>query len=253
MVSDASTGTKVPKASDVLANLLKVRILSEGLEPGERLPSEAELIEQYKFSRGTVREALRMLESDGIVAVRRGPRGGIEVSAPDVTQVTRSMAVLFAFDGTPVSDLVNFRLVIEPGAAAMAARNATAAQKAQLMAATEIPEIGAEMLPHSVEFHRLLGQATNNGFMITILTAMNEVLEWQTTRQELSSKDQAQTGHAHRAIAEAINAGDEEKAAHDMRLHLEKFRDVLRKQGRLSQPVVPRPNGNSPVQNAAWY
>src|SRR5690606_35845825 len=113
--------TRVPKASDVLANLIKVRVLSEGLGAGARLPSEPELIEQYQFSRGTVREALRMLESDGIVHIRRGPRGGIEVATPDVHHVTRSLAVLLAFDGTPVSDLLDFRLIVEPAAAAIVA------------------------------------------------------------------------------------------------------------------------------------
>lgn len=248
-MAEVQNSTRVPKASDVLANLLKVRILSEGLAPGDRLPPEADLIEQYRFSRGTVREALRMLETDGIVAVRRGPRGGVEVAQPDASRVTRSLAVLFAFDGTPVSDLVEFRLVIEPGAAAMAARQATPEQREALLTVTKVDH---DDVPHSVEFHRQLGLATNNYFMSTILTSMNQVLEWQTTSTELSAHQQSDTLAAHRSIAEAIKRGDESKASRIMRAHIAEFKEVLARQGMLDHPVVPRPVGSS-QQGAAWY
>jgi DNA-binding FadR family transcriptional regulator len=250
MTAEAQNATRVPKASDVLANLLKVRILSERLQPGERLPAEAELIEQYKFSRGTVREALRMLEIDGIVAVRRGPRGGIEVAEPDVSRVTRSLAVLFAFDGTPVRDLLEFRLVIEPGAASMAARNATKEQREKLLDSTMEAD---SSVPHSVQFHRQLGLATNNGFMSTMMTSMNQVLEWQTNSQELSPNDAHGTTSAHRRIAEAVSKGEEAKAARAMHAHLVEFMEVLDRQGRLDLPVVPRPTASTQGLSAALY
>ncbi|QYB07110.1 GntR family transcriptional regulator [Rhodococcus sp. USK10] len=249
--TEIRTTPRVPKASDILANLLKTRILGEGLGPGDRLPSEAELIGEYQFSRGTVREALRMLEADGIVVVRRGPRGGIEVSSPDATQVTRSFALLFAFDGTPVSDIMDFRLVVEPGAAAMAAASATPEQKQQLLSAAEHP--GTDAVPHSVDFHRALGLATNNRFMGTILTAVYEVLEWQTKTQKLSTKERWETDAAHRAIAESIEQDNAERAAHQMSVHLEEFKEVLRKQGRLTEAIIPKPTADTSPQGSAWY
>lgn len=251
LVSNNHMSTRVPKASDVLANLLKVRILSEGLKAGERLPPEAQLIEEYKFSRGTVREALRMLESDGIVTIRRGPRGGIEVAEPEVSRVTRSLAVLFAFDGTPVRDLFECRLVIEPGAAAMAAAHATTEQRDGLIACSG--DVEQESVPHAVDFHRLLGQATNNGFMSTIMTAMNQVIGWQTERLELTSTETLATAVAHRSIADAISEGDADAAAMHMREHLLEFREIFSRQGRLDQPVVPRPTASSGTVGAGWY
>jgi GntR family transcriptional regulator, transcriptional repressor for pyruvate dehydrogenase complex len=242
---------RLPKASEILANMVKVRILSGGMKSGERLPAEAELMEEYGFSRGTVREAIRLLESDGLIHVRRGPRGGIEVSEPDVSQVTRSLAVLFAYDGTPVSDLMNFRLVIEPGAAAMAARDATPEQRARLLTATQMN--GDESIPHSVDFHRELGTATNNGFMSTILTAVYEVLEWQTNTQQLSSEQQADTSKAHLAIARAISSGNASRAERAMRNHIEEYTAVLGEQGRLSQPIIPRPTVNVPPRDQSWF
>ena len=250
---EARPSTRVPKASDVLANTLKVRILSEGLRAGERLPSEAQLIEEYQFSRGTVREALRMLESDGLVRVRRGPHGGIEVASPDASRVTRSLAVLFAFDRTPMLDLVDFRLVVEPGAAAMAARDATLEQRQKLL--DTVKSEANDTVQHSLQFHRELGVATNNGFMRTILTALHAVLEWQTKPQILSDYDQAESGAAHLAIAKAVSAGHATKAERLMREHLEQFRQVLEREGRLDDPIVPRPDADSAIQmpSSAWY
>jgi GntR family transcriptional regulator, transcriptional repressor for pyruvate dehydrogenase complex len=242
--------SKLPKASDILANTLKVQILSEGLKDGSPLPSETELIETYGFSRGTVREALRLLESDGLVRIRRGPKGGVEVATPDVSQVSRSLAVLFAIDETPLRNLVDFRLVVEPAAAAMAAREATDAQR-QLLIEAARPEIPAE-LSTSVDFHRMVGESSNNGFMRTILIAVHQVLEWETSNESLSERQMEETSLAHQKIAQAIYAGDEDRAERTMRRHLFEFREVLQRQGRLQAPIVPRPSVSTRSPGVGW-
>jgi GntR family transcriptional regulator, transcriptional repressor for pyruvate dehydrogenase complex len=244
---------KLPKASDILASALRVQILSEGLRAGSPLPSEAELIEQYEFSRGTVREALRLLETDGLVRIRRGPKGGVEVATPDVSHVTRSLATLFAIDETPLRSLVEFRLVIEPASAVMAARDATDEQRELLLRSAE-PETQSGF-PDSVDFHRLIGAATNNDFMRVILTAIHQVLEWEVTREQLNDAHLDATSHAHKKIAQAISEGNEGKAERLMRGHLLKFRELLEEQGRLDSPIVPRPirsAQNNHANMVAW-
>lgn len=246
---DPPRRSRIPKASDILANALTVRILSEGLKPGSNLPSESALIDEYQFSRGTVREALRLLESYGLVRVRRGPKGGVEVSAPDVSRVTQSMALLYALDETPLRDLVEFRLIVEPPAAAMAARSATDGQRAALVAAAGPKD--AE-LADAVDFHRLVSHATNNGFMRTILTAVHQVLEWETRGETLDVAHDEGTRRAHRKIASAISAGEATKAESAMRSHLTEFRRVLDAQGRLDKPIVPRPTAASSLSGLSW-
>lgn len=242
--------SRLPKASDILANTLKVQILSEGLKAGSPLPSEAELIERYQFSRGTVREALRLLETDGLVRIRRGPKGGIEVATPDISHVTRSLAVLFAIDETPLRNLMDFRLIVEPAAAAMAAREATDEQRELLLTSAE-PRTQAAV-PESVEFHRMVGEATNNGFMRTILTAVHQVLEWETSRESLSEAHMEETSRAHQKIAQAIMQGDEDRAERTMRRHLFEFRDILQQQDRLDAPIVPRPSSVPAADGVGW-
>lgn len=242
--------SRLPKASDILANALTVRILSEGLKPGSNLPSESALIEEYQFSRGTVREALRLLESYGLVRVRRGPKGGVEVASPDVSRVTQSLALLYALDETPLRDLVEFRLVVEPAAAAMAAVAGTEDQRARLVAAAA-PKDAAERST-AVDFHRLIGHATNNGFMRTILTAVHQVLEWETRGEMLDVAHDDDTRRAHQKIAAAISAGEPTKAENAMRSHLTEFRRVLETQGRLDEPIVPRPSAASALNGLSW-
>src|ERR1700733_11935074 len=87
---------RVPKASGFVADELRAQIIGNDLAPGTRLPSEAQLIEQFGLSRATVREALRLLEAEGLILVKRGPRGGLTVSRPNPSHISRSMATMVA-------------------------------------------------------------------------------------------------------------------------------------------------------------
>jgi GntR family transcriptional repressor for pyruvate dehydrogenase complex len=246
----ASQQSRLPKASDILANTLTIRILSEGLKEGSCLPPEAALIQQYQFSRGTVREALRLLESDGLVRIRRGPKGGVEVAMPDISRVTQSLAILLAIDETPLRHLVDFRSVVEPASAALAARDATAAQREALVRAvsSDVSDDGQD----PVDFHRLVGEATNNGFMRTILSAVHRVVEWETRRESLNEAQLAETQRSHRKIAVAISEGDAGSAERAMKVHLLEFRKVLDMLGRLDEPIVPRPKAPASTTGLGW-
>src|SRR5919107_900384 len=81
----------LPKASALLADELRARILGTGLEPGSPLPSEPEIIEQSGLGRASVREALRLLEAQGLVVIRRGSHGGIFVAQPDPSALGRTL------------------------------------------------------------------------------------------------------------------------------------------------------------------
>lgn len=84
----------VPKASDVLANHLREQILRGELSEGSALPVERELASSVGLSRGTVRDALRVLEIEGLVTTRPGRAGGSFVRRPDATTLQRSLNVL---------------------------------------------------------------------------------------------------------------------------------------------------------------
>lgn len=231
---------RLQKASDLLADRLRARIIGQGMQPGDALPSEAELIESENFSRGTVREALRLLESDGLIEIRRGPRGGIRVSHPDVTQVSRSVALLLTLAGTSTRAFSEFRKLVEPAAAAAAATHATEEQRGWLLSvADERTQRRAEWEP-SVRFHEAIAICSNNEILRVVIAAFGQELNWHVPGEELSDTQLEDTRRAHRAIARAVAAGNAERAAQTMRKHLERFEEILEAKGRLDQPVLPR-------------
>lgn len=233
-----ASGLSVPKAADVIAEDLRTQIIVGGLRPGSSLPSEPELMERYKFSRASVREALRLLESDGLIYIKRGPRGGVRVNHPDTSHVSRSFALLFATRGTRLRDLVQFRQILEPEAAAQAALHATQAQHEQLMEATE-QGASSEHDTSSLGFHSVLFECASNELLQVTLIAVHRLSEWHIPREDLRLEDITATQKAHRRIALAIVRGDSDGAAKAMLKHLQTFEQVLGELGRLDQPIIP--------------
>jgi DNA-binding FadR family transcriptional regulator len=100
-------------------------IYDNGLKPGDRYLSEADGIRRHKVGRGTYREALRFLEHQGVIVMRSGPTGGVEIGRPDWHNLASTIALLMQFADAPLRSILEARLAIEPGMAELAARNAT--------------------------------------------------------------------------------------------------------------------------------
>jgi DNA-binding FadR family transcriptional regulator len=114
------------KASLQLAREMVQAIYDGGLKPGDRYLSEADGIRTHKVGRGTYREALRFLEHQGVIVMRSGPTGGVEIGRPDWHNLASTIALLMQFADAPLRSILEARLAIEPGMAELAARNATA-------------------------------------------------------------------------------------------------------------------------------
>ncbi|CQD24365.1 transcriptional regulator [Mycobacterium lentiflavum] len=231
--------TRVPKASDILADRLRGQIIGRGMQPGDQLASEAELISAEGFSRGTVREALRLLESDGLIEIRRGPRGGIRVSRPDLRQISRSVALLLTLAETTTRKFYEFRKLIEPAIAAVAARSATEQQRGWLLAVADATTRNGSWEP-SVEFHEALAVCSNNEVFRLVITMFEQELSWHVLGESLNEADMQDTRRAHQSIARAVAAGDGDRASSAMLRHLNQFERRLEVDGRLDEPLLPR-------------
>src|SRR4051812_882421 len=124
--SSSSNGEsmRVPKMAELVAADLRKRILSGALAVGESI-REAELIEQYEISRPTMREALRMLEMEQLISVRRGSHRGSVVRLPDASVSVRAITMLLHLRGATLGDIYAARSIFEPPAARLTAENAT--------------------------------------------------------------------------------------------------------------------------------
>ena len=114
-----------PEDGELIASHLRGQIVRGELATGETLPSEGALMETFSVSRPTLREAFRILETESLINVRRGARGGARVVAPDVAVAARYVGLLLQVTRTTIADVYEARMVIEPAAAGLLASRRT--------------------------------------------------------------------------------------------------------------------------------
>lgn len=176
MTMAKSTVVKVPKASELVAANLRRQIITGELQPGELLPNEAVLMQQFGVSRPTLREAFRILESEAIITVLRGARGGGRVLEPDGSVAARYMGILLQYQGTPLSDVYRARTEIEVSAVGMVAssRRKTVLRQLEALAeeAVEFVTDDDAFAEHDTKFHSTLVEAAGS----TTLAALSKML-----------------------------------------------------------------------------
>src|SRR6516165_10854085 len=133
------TPMPVPKASEVLADDLRERILLGEFPEGTALPTERDLVAQTLMSRATVREALRILEVQGLIRIRTGRAGGAFVQRPDDESVADSVALVIRGRRIRMAALLETREAVEPACAQLAARYRTDADLKRLDGANDGP------------------------------------------------------------------------------------------------------------------
>jgi len=220
-VFDAELAVKRTKLADEVVEHLLRMIRERQLAPGDRLPAERQLAQAFGVSRASLRDAIRRLELLGYVEVRQG--NGTIVRLPDAETITQPFQGLLAGHPQTVKDLLEFRHILEPQVAELAAlrcgrreaellRDAIARQRSRVDAGERL---GAE----DVAFHQLIATVAGNATVLTVVETLRTLL--QELRVRHLSGDQPAVGlQQHEHIAEAIIAGEGVRAAAAMRAHL---------------------------------
>jgi DNA-binding FadR family transcriptional regulator len=170
----------VGRAADVIARQLRRQIIRGELSEGDGLPSETELLAQFGVSRPTLREAIRVLESESLVVVKRGSRGGIEVSVPRVEKAAHYAGLLLEYRQATTADVFAAAAAIEGPCVAMLARTRTAAELKTLRQALDA-EAGsgdaADLLQHQNDFHRLVIDLAGNQTLMVLSDVLRHIIE----------------------------------------------------------------------------
>ncbi len=167
-----------PKTSELVANRLRRMIVDGELGDGDFLPREAELMTQFGVSRPTLREAVRVLESQRLVEVRRGSRTGARVRIPGAEIVARPAALLLELSGATLADVMTARVAIEPLAARLLAETGTRRAHQELEhLVREIPTArkNGELAPASANLHVRLVQLSGNTTLAMIAGMLHEI------------------------------------------------------------------------------
>jgi DNA-binding FadR family transcriptional regulator len=222
----------VPKASDVLANGLRERILTGELSEGTALPPERELVIQTRMSRTTVREALRILELEGLVRIKAGRAGGAFVRRPGEDGMARSVALLIRGRQIRLAALLETREAIEPFCARLAAMNHTDTDLEALEAANEaITRSGSNLgafLKANVDWHVAVATASHNEILTGMMMALSQAIYTATENEKFINEEvRATTIRVHRTITNAIRTGDPEAAIRRMSRHVHSYAEAV--------------------------
>jgi GntR family transcriptional regulator, transcriptional repressor for pyruvate dehydrogenase complex len=204
---------------------LKDKILAGDLRPGHKLPSEAELIEEYAVSRTVVREAVTRLRAEGLVETFQG-RGSFVLAMPEPTSFTVESAAIRTHHD--VLDMIDFRLGIECEAAALAAARIERAGAESIQAALDafVAAAPEDQVETDFGFHRAVAAASGNRFYLDLLDSLGPMMILLPRTRLGDAYSLTDTGHIERVlrehdnVASAIVAGDPDIARAAMRVHL---------------------------------
>lgn len=207
----------VPKAGDVLADQIRRRIRSGDLREGQSLPTERKLVEQTGLSRLSVREALRILEAEGLIETRPGRNGGSHVRRPAGDVLARHLELFIWSRNATAEDVHDVREALEALAAAGAARRRTDADIAELAQKTEALEasIGdtAAYLAANLEWHMAIVRASHNELLVGLMSVLATIIHDATATGAFESPGvRAATVAVHRRILDAVIDRDAETA-----------------------------------------
>lgn len=220
------------RSFQALAAQLKAQIICGALQPGHLL-NEAELVEQSGLSRGSVREALRVLETQGMLATRRGRNGGRVVVLPGVAPVVDSLDTYMRSGNPPPQAVRETVELLEPGMAALAARNRTEDDVAAMRAAVDLlaatPD-RAGFIARNADWHRAMSEATGNPIIGAIYAAIGPGLLDPKLEGFVTEQVRRDVIHAARRILDAIVARDSALAADRMARHVAAYHRLLHRE-----------------------
>lgn len=171
-----------PKLSNLIADDLRHRIARDRLKPGDRLPNEKTLIEQYRSSKGTIREALKALEVDGLVKMQTGPNGGAEIQAVSVDSSIRQLRTYLHFLDLGFEEVYAVRRSVEVLLAAQVvgrlSEDQFARMEANVAACVDARDRGDRATARRLEldFHDILCESCDNPFLAFICRFINGIL-----------------------------------------------------------------------------
>lgn len=180
MYGEAASAIRIPKTAEIIAGRIRKAIIRGQLKAGDRLASEAELVVEYQVSRPTVREAIRILESEGFLRISRGARGGAHVVAPGPEMLAKAAGLTLQFRGATLADIYLARSIVEPPAARLAAdlnsKRAAAALRKQLQRERAVADRDMPRAHAVADFHVTLLEECGNVALGMVGRALHDIV-----------------------------------------------------------------------------
>jgi DNA-binding FadR family transcriptional regulator len=234
---------RTPKRSELIAQDLANYIIDEDLKEGTPLPPEHEMIASLGVGRTTLREALRLLETRGVLSIKSGPGGGPIVQRPKPQGLSEALTLILQFEGAALQDVVEARRWLEAAVSRLAATRITAAEIAELRAINAIiaehPDDQDITLDQNALFHKSIGDACGNTVLRVFLETIISIADGRAVGVSYGRKQIEAIVDAHEKIIQALESHDPDEAGAAMNEHLEASQAYWRRRygAAIKQPV----------------
>lgn len=228
--ADAFTQIRTKRGYEYIAEQIREAITSGRYKPGDRLPSERDMAQIFGVSRQGVREAVRGLESTGLLEIRLGVLGGVFVRNGDPGTVTRAMADLASLGALSSQSLLEARILLTSSVIRLACERATEEdfqllEKDIALTEKQVGKASAERTTQITEFYRLLAKATHNEVLVMLTDSLAQIVYARVNRAR--PKPNPNVGKVRRSILEHMRAGRAEEAIDEITRHLTALEKTL--------------------------
>lgn len=238
---------KRPKKSELIADEIRRWIVRRQLVPGDRLPNEKELVKLLQSSRGTVREALKSLEAQGLIEITPGAAGGARIAVISLDSASFQLKNFFYFDRLSWADVYDFRAQVEPRTTELSVPHLTDADIAALEQTISRCHEGVNgaLLPHEHRneegmFHTIIAHRCPNALLRFGTLFVHDILkDFVRYRNVIHPESQAfavECVSAHEAILALLRKRDGPGAAARMREHIDELARFLTTRERQVEP-----------------
>lgn len=218
------------RIAEDIADRIRLLILDGTLPPGRPLPSERTLAARFRVSRGSIRDALRMLETIGLLETRHGL--GTFPQELTVDRLVAPLASVLTVRPDLEDELHDVRRMFEPAVARAAAGRATDEDLADLQRVLDAQrrkiKAGRTAIVEDTAFHAALARATRNRVVVRIMETLNNLLTESRAQTLKQSGRPAQSLEGHEAVVDAVRRRDPDGAARAMRQHIDRIAELLR-------------------------
>ncbi len=215
---------RVNRISHNIVEQIRENILAGKLKPGDRLPSEKDLSNEFGVSKASLREALRALESLGMLEVKQGMSGGAFVKEVDLETARNNMFNYIFFQNPSIGEFTQLRTLIEPQVAEIAANKITDADfeylEDNLNRTRENMDSGPFYYDLDTKFHHRIAQISGNRLICFVIDSLKNAIVQIKLQLELDRDFSIQVYKAHMRIFDALRKRDPQNARAEMHRHI---------------------------------
>lgn len=201
--------------------------------PGSKLPSEAELLAEYQVGRGTLREAVRFLEMNGVLTVRTGPGGGPVVARLDPAALAGTLSLFLQLYDTRFDAIVEVRKILEPAIAGLAAVRITDEELAAIAGSLSVMAAALDdealFLEANHQFHQLVAWASGNPVLALVMSSLHWITDGTALGVDYPASRRRSILAAHQSIYDALAERDPAAAQLMTGAHSERYERYLQK------------------------